>query len=163
EPKPVVVKELPDDGQRIVRRAIIDDDRFKVAKRLQPDGFESGADEAAEVIRSDDDAQQRFHAAAPRFRASCLFTTSEMQKRYLPDGSCGIASMNSQFHCAAVPKSVATNCPSRFSLSAPNTSSRTMRNKNRSTASCTIWICATPGTCSAKFSVSDMPDMNRPS
>ena len=58
--------------------------------------FQGAAEEAAVVVGGDDDADARVHDnAASGVRVKGL-ATREMQKRYLPDASCGMRSTYSQ-------------------------------------------------------------------
>src|SRR5207247_5912722 len=121
-----------------VGRAVVDDDGLEVGERLPPDRFERGADIAAVVVRRDDDADTWAHAAARPPGAVWGVRTWQMQKRYLPDGSCGMRSTNSQRCSVPGPNRSVTSAAILRSLAAVKSAARTMRKTNRRSSSWTI-------------------------
>src|SRR5262249_60625725 len=91
-----------------VGRAVVDDEHLEVAERLAEGGVERPGQVTAVVVGGDDDADGGGHGtAASRARVNG-FATREMQKRYFPDGSCGMRSTYSHSYSTSGPKRLAT-------------------------------------------------------
>src|SRR5439155_7504215 len=82
-------EERPHDLRGVVRGAVINDDQLPVGGRLGEHRLDRGREEPGVVLRGHHDGDERGHAESACNRSRATF---EMQNRYFPDGSCGIAS-----------------------------------------------------------------------
>src|SRR5262249_39107419 len=145
---------------RLVVRGVVDDQHLQVAVRLAQGRVEGAGQVAAVVVRGDDHTDGGGHAVTSSRRRVKRMATREVQKRYFPDGSCGMRSTYSQRQATSGPKRSAARLCSRSRLLGPKSGPRTMRKRNDRVVSCTICNWARPGTIRAKFSVSETPEIS---
>ena len=105
-----------------VGRAVVDDDEFPVGERLGEHRLDRLRQEPGVVLRGHDDGDGAGLIIARLIASRCSRArTFEMQKRYLPLGSCGIASTSStSYRIARAERLVAPAPRSCRRLASPN-------------------------------------------
>src|SRR5262249_1352548 len=87
--------------RRVIGGAVVDDDEFPVSESLRANGFHRFRQKAGVVLRSHHNRDGWHHTLIASMRSRATF---EMQNRYLPLASCGIASTSSTSCATPSPK-----------------------------------------------------------